>query len=1137
MGTAGNKNVRTFIVVAIIVLATLAGTFAFSGQNDTKEIPSSFDMRDSYTVTPVKNQGTVGTCWAFSISGALESEILLANGQTDTVYISPLYIVEKYFDASSYDPELDTDQIVFASNHYPEQFGGSTYNLVHTMVSDRTLIVPEIMAPYAEVEENYDTSDMDDVDSYLIITELEYFDNLTDVEKIKRNLLNGEAGVFCYKANANMNSIDGTTTENSGALEDIMCNHAVTLIGWDDTYPKEKFKLTPQNDGAWLVKNSWGTSDTNNGYQWVSYESTIDSIMFFTDICIQDGSKILYSYDNGCSIMADLVFRDSVSMSNVFTAECDQTLDGASFMTMEDTFDPKGEEYVMKVYLLDDGSSNPTDGRLLYSSSGTVDCNGMLHVGFDDCGGIRMNEGDRFSIVVDLMNEGQSVVVPLDAYEEIESFLHSYSVSHIGESWINDGNGWEDISASGGTNIRIKAYATSDVRTVAEIVSDSGNVTGSFQSFDDALDSYNSGTIVLKCDTSVEGPIILRKEVSLNLNGFKLTVTCEDGNPAISSNSPLQIKNGIVSVNGFKGISVCSDIDLKNVLVESIKDEPGVTFIALSAEGTESAINVNLKSFYTCADYGYMSSGSDIGSMMIADSNVIITDSYIGASVLTDCFGVVNESRFFALSEENCSISYIEATVDADNQPELADYTISNFIYGTVTVGKPIAFDSNGKLYSNIWAALREGVGTVTLIEDVEYTVFASSFKLEVPSDSEIECLDLAGHSWTTYRYLYGIYVSKDITITNTGEPASIEVVFHSSKAAIYVNNAALTYKGSNIELISGGVPIKLNTDAVLISDPPMTYDYFIEELSERLSLTIVNDEGGYHFDVSGSSEDGLTTYSGRIESDSVTSTIIGTDKASGIETISVHKYLEGDYTVTEYIRDGSRSYKVGYDEKVIGTDGHELARIVMAYDGGDAKCTVVGPQISNNIDMCVWEKAVSVINDVKCITQDDGMETTIEVQAIHSSKYIPLSFLRQSANISQIVIDSVVNIDDYEYKCMLNIMCDNCVTVTLSVDALPECDMLYMCVEYADADNSGRETADMLGNDYALRLDLFGDGQPIDGVLGTISLEGYYFGGDGCKLILADGTIVSADWQINGTNFEATVDGTSIIWFTNTSE
>ena len=53
---------------------------------------------------------------------------------------------------------------------------------------------------------------------------------------------------------------------------DIGADHAVSLVGWDDTFPKEHFITQPERDGAFLCLNSWGTDWGDNGYFWVSYE-------------------------------------------------------------------------------------------------------------------------------------------------------------------------------------------------------------------------------------------------------------------------------------------------------------------------------------------------------------------------------------------------------------------------------------------------------------------------------------------------------------------------------------------------------------------------------------------------------------------------------------------------------------------------------------------------------------------------------------------------------------------------------------------------------------------------------------------------------------------------------------------------
>lgn len=116
--------------------------------------------------------------------------------------------------------------------------------------------------------------------------------------------------------------------------------HEVLLVGWDDTIAKENFANKygdmPENDGAFLCKNSWGTGVGIDGYFYVSYESNrMSPNMMTLPIVSQntDNYNVKYEYAP-LGLITDVQYYNGITAlygKNVFTAEQNFDLQAISY--------------------------------------------------------------------------------------------------------------------------------------------------------------------------------------------------------------------------------------------------------------------------------------------------------------------------------------------------------------------------------------------------------------------------------------------------------------------------------------------------------------------------------------------------------------------------------------------------------------------------------------------------------------------------------------------------------------------------------------------------------------------------------------------------------------------------------------
>ena len=230
-------------------------------------LPASWNNYEKGVLPPIRDQNPYGTCWAHAAVGCVEAD-LIHDGAADTsVDLSELHLV--YFAYHEYADEkgCSAGDTVEAGDYL--YYGGNSQQATNRFAN---LVGParEADVPYYLNTGYAPGPDKGRDDNCRIQIAASYEMNTADRDAVKYNIMeHGAVDVSYYDADPYY-----SYTYNSYYCPDQAgTNHAVMLVGWNDSFSNKYFTGgTPEGDGAWLVRNSWGGSGYSHfSYFWISY--------------------------------------------------------------------------------------------------------------------------------------------------------------------------------------------------------------------------------------------------------------------------------------------------------------------------------------------------------------------------------------------------------------------------------------------------------------------------------------------------------------------------------------------------------------------------------------------------------------------------------------------------------------------------------------------------------------------------------------------------------------------------------------------------------------------------------------------------------------------------------------------------
>lgn len=625
------------------------GTYVFNGT-----LPSSYDLRDYDYVTTVKDQQSGGNCWAFGSLAALESAILKASGdELDLSEENMKNLMQTYSDYGWSGIETN---------------GGGYDNMAIAYLTSW-------LGPVLEYDEQYDDYSMlspvlnsvTHVQNIIYIKRSTYTDNDAMKEAIVKY---GAVSTGIYYDSVYFNSAKNAYYYYGSGY----ANHAVAIVGWDDDYSLNNFYYKPAGNGAWIVKNSWGSLWGEDGYFYVSYYDTQLALVGDDDysyaFVFNDSERYdkNYQYDIGGKTDYLLTENKTVWVQNIFNSTDNELLAAVS------TYFRKVTDWELFIHLNDE---------LVLTKNGTSRP-GYHTINLGDY--IPIGQGDIFKVTFKLTS---------DDYAEFaisEKVAFNKALYTPGISFFSfDGVNWTDLynytyqSDRDDGHYYYSQVASIKAFTILYELKPSIKL--------EVNSKYNNINVITVIYDQYDN-LIHSGEVILNIEDRNHTVKIENGKANFTY---VFVNTGTYDINAsYKNAKANEtveisriDINLKlNIIVD--KDSAAINLESLSKVNTNVNISINDKSY--CVNLtngeGLLKLGNlDFGLFNV---NAVVEDSYYAGDVNSYFNVTISKTRIIA------SDIIVYHNIDSIYSITLED------IYGNPVVNRQVSFIVGGKSYTDI---------------------------------------------------------------------------------------------------------------------------------------------------------------------------------------------------------------------------------------------------------------------------------------------------------------------------------------------------------------------------------------------------------------------------------------------------